>query len=82
MIDSLFERIRQLSAEEKARGVVCASAGNHAQGVAFSAAALGIGCTVFMPAFAPPSKIQATRSYGAEVEEALRERGTSSQKRI
>ncbi|RMF62309.1 MAG: threonine ammonia-lyase [Bacteroidetes bacterium] len=62
-----YHRISRLAPGEKARGVVCASAGNHAQGVAFSAAAHGIASTVFMPVFAPPAKIQATRAYGAEV---------------
>jgi len=63
-----YNKVRQLTPEEKARGVVCASAGNHAQGVAFSAATAGVRSTVFMPLFAPPAKIQATRSYGAHVE--------------
>jgi len=62
-----LNRINRLSPEERARGVVCASAGNHAQGVAFAAAALGVPSTVYIPVFAPPSKIQATRGYGADV---------------
>jgi len=48
-------------------GVITASAGNHAQGVAFSADLLGVKATVFMPEITPPQKVQATRDYGAEV---------------
>jgi threonine dehydratase len=48
-------------------GVITASAGNHAQGVAFSADLLGVNATVFMPEITPPQKVQATRDYGAEV---------------
>lgn len=47
--------------------VVAASAGNHAQGIAFSAKMLGMKCTVFMPEFSYPNKVEATRSYGANV---------------
>jgi threonine dehydratase len=47
--------------------VVCASAGNHAQGVAYAARQVGVESTVFMPIFAPPAKIQATQGYGARV---------------
>lgn len=53
--------------EALARGVITASAGNHAQGVAFSADLLGVKATVFMPESTPPQKVQATREYGAEV---------------
>ncbi|WP_298437586.1 threonine ammonia-lyase [Geobacter sp.] len=53
--------------EALARGVITASAGNHAQGVAFSADLLGVQATVFMPESTPPQKVQATREYGAEV---------------
>jgi threonine dehydratase len=56
-----------LTAEEKARGVVCSSAGNHAQGVALAARIHGIHAVVCMAANATPSKVQATRAYGAEV---------------
>ncbi len=56
-----------LSAEEKSRGVVCSSAGNHAQGVALAARIHGIKAVVCMAANATPSKIEATRAYGAEV---------------
>ena len=53
--------------ERLARGVITASAGNHAQGVAFSADLLGVAATVYMPEITPPQKVQATRDYGAEV---------------
>src|SRR6187401_2741539 len=56
-----------LSDEEKARGVICSSAGNHAQGVALAAKIHGIKAVVCMAANATPSKIAATRGYGAEV---------------
>jgi len=62
-----YVRIAKLSAEEKARGVVAASAGNHAQGVALAATLLGAKSTVFMPEGAPIPKEKATRQYGAEV---------------
>ncbi|MBI1758424.1 MAG: threonine ammonia-lyase [Actinobacteria bacterium] len=62
-----YVRISRLSAAEKARGVVAASAGNHAQGVALAARLVGVTATVFMPAGAPLPKIEATRGYGAEV---------------
>ncbi len=53
--------------EKLANGVITASAGNHAQGVAFSADLLGVAATVYMPEITPPQKVQATRDYGAEV---------------
>lgn len=62
-----YNMMSSLSAEELTNGVVAASAGNHAQGVAYSATKLGVKSTVFMPVFAPPLKVIATRSYGAEV---------------
>jgi threonine dehydratase len=62
-----YVRMSRLTAEEKARGVVAASAGNHAQGVALAAQMLGIKATVFMPEGAPIPKEKATRGYGAEV---------------
>ncbi len=62
-----FVRISRLTAEEQARGVVAASAGNHAQGVALAAQQLGIEATVFMPEGAPIPKEKATRGYGADV---------------
>lgn len=60
-------RLAQLTAEERGRGVVAASAGNHAQGVALAAQALGIPATIFMPLGVPVPKLLATRGYGAEV---------------
>jgi threonine dehydratase len=62
-----YTRIAGLTAEERSRGVVAASAGNHAQGVALAAEALGAKATVFMPVGAALPKIAATRGYGAEV---------------
>lgn len=62
-----YLRIARLTPDERARGVVAASAGNHAQGVALAAAALGAKATVVMPAGAPLPKVAATRSYGADV---------------
>jgi threonine dehydratase len=62
-----YLRISRLTAAERERGVVAASAGNHAQGVAYAAALLGTRATVIMPAGAPLPKIEATRGYGAEV---------------
>ena len=66
-IRGAYTRIARLSPEEAARGVVAASAGNHAQGVALAASLEGIGSTVFMPEGAPIPKVQATRAYGADV---------------
>jgi threonine dehydratase len=60
-------RMSTLSDEERARGVVAASAGNHAQGVALAAAALGVSSRVYMPVDAPLAKQVATADYGAEV---------------
>jgi threonine dehydratase len=62
-----YLRIARLSDSERSRGVIAASAGNHAQGVAFAAALLGTKATVVMPEGAPLPKIEATRSYGAEI---------------
>jgi len=59
--------IAQLSAEEKARGVIAASAGNHAQGVAAAARAAGCKATIVMPEATPLLKVERTRAYGAEV---------------
>ena len=63
-----YNRLSLLSDDEKARGVVAASAGNHAQGVAFAARELGIQATIFMPLGVALPKLQATRGYGAAVE--------------
>lgn len=62
-----YVRLSRLSEEERARGVVAASAGNHAQGVALAAQLVGTRATVFMPEGAPIPKERATRGYGAEV---------------
>ncbi|HET8559530.1 MAG TPA: threonine ammonia-lyase [Marmoricola sp.] len=66
-IRGAFTRISRLDDSERARGVVAASAGNHAQGVALAAQMLGIKATVFMPEGAPIPKLNATRAYGADV---------------
>ncbi len=62
-----YNKIRSLSPEERERGVIACSAGNHAQGIALSATRLGIKSVICMPAAAPLSKIEATKNYGAEV---------------
>lgn len=62
-----YYKISQLSAEEKERGVIACSAGNHAQGVALAAAKNGIKSLICLPDGAPISKVEATKSYGAEV---------------
>ncbi|ACS30046.1 threonine ammonia-lyase [Micrococcus luteus] len=62
-----YVRMAQLSEEERGRGVVAASAGNHAQGVALAAAKLGIRARIFMPHGVALPKLQATRDHGAEV---------------
>lgn len=62
-----YYKISQLSDEEKKKGVVACSAGNHAQGVAVAAKALGAHALIFLPSTAPISKVEATRLYGAEV---------------
>src|SRR5262249_45972751 len=62
--------IAQLSPGERAHGVIAASAGNHAQGVAVAATAAGIRSLVVMPESAPFAKVEATRGYGAEVIQA------------
>lgn len=80
-----YYKISQLSDEEKAHGVIACSAGNHAQGVALAAAKNGIKSIICLPDGAPISKVEATKSYGAEIclvpgvyddayEEALRQR--------
>ena len=60
-------KISQLSAEEKAKGVIACSAGNHAQGVALAATKNGIKSLICLPDSAPISKVEATKGYGAEV---------------
>ena len=66
-IRGAYTRIARLSDQEKARGVVAASAGNHAQGVALAARLLGLRATVYMPVGAALPKIRATEGYGAHV---------------
>jgi threonine dehydratase len=66
-IRGAYNRISMLTDDERSRGVVAASAGNHAQGVALAAQLLGVKATVFMPRGATIPKVQATRDYGAEV---------------
>ena len=66
-IRGAYNLISRLTDDEKSRGVVAASAGNHAQGVAFAARELGISATIFMPIGVALPKLQATRNYGAEV---------------
>jgi threonine dehydratase len=64
-----YNALSRLSEAEKAKGVVTHSSGNHAQGIALAAKLLGIAATIVMPSDAPPSKLAATRGYGATVVE-------------
>ena len=66
-IRGAYYKIKSLSPEEKKQGVVAASAGNHAQGVAFASALEKIPCTIVMPKNASPAKVAATKGYGANV---------------
>ena len=66
-IRSAYYKIKTLSDEEKKNGVVAASAGNHAQGVAYAASTEKIPCTIVMPKSASPAKVAATKGYGANV---------------
>lgn len=63
-----YNKMSSLSKEELQKGVVAASAGNHAQGVAYASTMLDIPCTIVMPIAAPLSKVQATKEYGANIE--------------
>jgi len=65
-IRGAYNRIARLSPDEAARGVVCASAGNHAQGVAYACAALDIRATIFMPTVTPLQKIERVQHFGKE----------------
>lgn len=67
-IRGAYNKISQLSTEERGRGVIAASAGNHAQGVALSAKKLGISALIVMPRTTPAIKVDAVTSYGADVE--------------
>jgi threonine dehydratase len=62
-----YNRMAHLTSEERARGVITASAGNHAQGVAFSAQRLGISAMIVMPETTPEIKFEAVRAFGAEI---------------
>ena len=62
-----YNKIAHLTDEERAKGVITSSAGNHAQGVALAAQRLGVKAVICMPATTPLLKVEATRSYGAEV---------------
>src|SRR5436190_10578336 len=62
-----LNKLLSLSAEERGRGVIAMSAGNHAQAVAYHSARLGIAATIVMPVTTPFVKVDATRAYGAEV---------------
>ena len=62
-----YFKIKSLSPQEKKNGVVAASAGNHAQGVAFASSLEKIPCTIVMPKNASPAKVAATKGYGANV---------------
>jgi threonine dehydratase len=75
-----YNRLAQLDAGERARGVVAFSSGNHAQGVALAARLLGIAATIVMPSDAPAAKLAATRGYGAEI--VLYERATMNRAEI
>ncbi len=66
-IRGAYNKIKRLTETEKKRGVIAASAGNHAQGVALAAQLLNIKATIVLPEFAPLTKINATKNYGAEV---------------
>ena len=66
-IRGAYYKIKSLTEEEKSKGVVAASAGNHSQGVAFASHIENIPCTIVMPKTASPAKVSATRGYGAKV---------------
>src|SRR2546427_9821885 len=68
-IRGAYNKIASLSAEDRKRPIVCASAGNHAQGVAFACAHLGIGGTVFMPRITPTQKIERVEHFGGDLVE-------------
>lgn len=66
-IRGAYNKLSSLTAAEAAKGVIACSAGNHAQGVAFSAMRLGMSAVICMPDYAPEMKVEGTRSYGAQV---------------
>ena len=75
-----FNRLSQLDADQRPRGVVAFSSGNHAQGVALAARLLGMPALIVMPSDAPAVKVAATRGYGAEIR--LYDRMTESREAI
>jgi threonine dehydratase len=79
-IRGAWHRLTELSDEQRARGVVGVSSGNHAQGVAWGARRLGIAATIVMPANAPQMKLDATRALGADI--VLYDRATESRDAI
>lgn len=66
-IRGAYYKIKQLTKEEQVKGLICSSAGNHAQGVAYAAKSLGVKATIVMPKTTPLIKVQATKQYGADV---------------
>src|SRR5258707_6252433 len=66
-IRGAYNKIASLTEAERKRGVVAHSSGNHAQGVAYAARALGVKATIVMPRTAPPVKLESTRALGAEI---------------
>ena len=62
-----LNKLLQLTAEERKRGVIAASAGNHSQGLAYHASRIGVPVTIVMPNNTPFVKVQQTRAFGAEV---------------
>ena len=79
-IRGAWHRLSDLNAEERARGVVGVSSGNHAQGVAWAAKKLGISATIVMPSNAPRMKLEATKALGAQV--VLSDRATESREAV
>ena len=79
-IRGAWHRLSDLNAEERARGVVGVSSGNHAQGVAWAAKKLGINATIVMPSNAPRMKLEATKALGAQV--VLYDRATESREAV
>ena len=79
-IRGAWHRLSDLNAEERARGVVGVSSGNHAQGVAWAAKRLGIAATIVMPSNAPRMKLEATKALGADV--VLYDRATESREAV
>ncbi len=70
-IRGAYNKIQSLSEEEKTKGIVCASAGNHAQGVAYSCHLLGIKGTIFMPSVTPKQKIKQVSMFGKDMIEIV-----------